>query len=163
MIFRMRHPFLFVSGFAAASILAFSFAGCGDSAAPPYEDPGGGKKDGGAVDGNPVTPNDTGSGDTATSTTNCDNTAVKASDDPVCDKCAKSKCCKEVMACDQSADCKAFGTCLDDCDDGDTVCVLTCASLHGKGSDIAQELGACAGNECKNECKPPDAGGTIDF
>jgi hypothetical protein len=160
----MRHPFLVVSGFAAASVLALTFGGCGDSAAPPYEDPGS-SKDSGSVDGNPQTPNDTGTAaDTASSTTNCDNTTVKASDDPVCDKCAKTKCCKEVMACDQSADCKAFGKCLDDCADGDTVCVLTCASLHGKGSDIAQELGACASSECKTECKPPDAGnGNFDF
>jgi hypothetical protein len=157
----MRHPFLVVSGFAAASMLALTFGGCGDSAAPPYEDPGG-KKDAGEVDGKPSTPTDSG-GDTASSTTDCTNTTVKASDDPVCDQCAKSKCCKEVMACDQSADCKAFGKCLDDCADGDTVCVLTCASLHGKGSDVAQELGACASSECKNECKPPDAGGGIDF
>jgi hypothetical protein len=159
MIFRMRHPFLFGSGFAAVATFALTFGGCGDSAAPPYEDPGGGKKDGSAVDGNPSTPDSGGGTDTGATTTDCTNTTVKASDDPVCDQCAKAKCCKEVMACDQSADCKAFGKCLDACADGDIVCVLTCASLHGKGSDIAQELGACASSECKTECKPPDAGG----
>jgi hypothetical protein len=161
MIFRMRHPFLLVLGFTTASVLALTFGGCGDSAAPPYEDPGGPKKDGGDVDGDPKSPADSGGQPEAAA--NCTNTTIKASDDPVCDTCAKQKCCKEVLACDDSADCKAFGKCLDACADGDTVCVLTCASLHDKGSGIAQDLGACASSECSTECKPPDAGGGFDF
>lgn len=105
-----------------------------------------------------------GAGDSATPL-DCSKRSGKVSDDPVCDTCAKAKCCNEIHACDESADCLALEKCLDACANDDTVCVLTCQATHDKGAGILQDVGACAQNECAKECpiQTPDGGGDAPF
>ncbi len=88
----------------------------------------------------------------ADSAVSCKDLALKVGDPAACDQCAKDKCCAEVMACNNSADCKALQECIGPCAQDDLVCILTCQDAHPKGGDLLQEVGACAQNNCKNEC-----------
>jgi len=90
--------------------------------------------------------------DSADSAVSCKDLQLKVGDPAACDQCAKDKCCAEVMACDKSADCKALQECIGPCSQDDLVCILTCQDAHSKGADLLQEVGACAQNNCKNEC-----------
>lgn len=138
--------------------MAAMASACGsDPTAPPdFVDSEGGQRDTGAK------PGDGAAGDAAATDggpTSCDKSTVQASDDPVCDKCAKAKCCAEVQACEQSADCRALSDCIAKCASSDTLCVLTCSTLHDKGSGLAEDLGSCAATQCASECQPADSGG----
>lgn len=98
--------------------------------------------------------------DTGTETPlDCKSYTKKVSDRPACDTCTKEKCCKEVLACADSADCEALQACLEPCAQDDDLCILTCIAAHEGGSDKLQNVGQCAQSKCKNECPPPDAGG----
>ena len=88
----------------------------------------------------------------ADSAVSCKDLKLKVGDPAACDQCAKDKCCAEVMACNNSADCKALQECIAPCAQDDLVCILTCQDAHSKGADALQEVGACAQNNCKNEC-----------
>lgn len=90
----------------------------------------------------------------------CSNRAA-VDDDPACDQCARSKCCEWITKCDGSPSCKAAQECIAACDDGDIICVQSCAATGGTGAVFLQEFGACVSNECKTECQsaqPEDAG-----
>ena len=82
-------------------------------------------------------------------------------DDPQCDQCSRSKCCEYIVKCDESPQCKAALKCIEDCPEGDAVCVYTCSATGGEGSDILNNFAACIQVECENECasaQPADAG-----
>ena len=89
----------------------------------------------------------------------CSNHAA-VDDDPACDQCARSKCCEWITKCDGSPSCKAAQECIAACDDGDFICVQSCAVTAGAGGEFLQEFGACVSNSCKSECasSQPDAG-----
>jgi hypothetical protein len=89
----------------------------------------------------------------------CTNLALRVGEPDSCDKCAKSKCCTEVLACTKSADCTALQECLTPCAQDDIVCILGCQEMHPKGNDALTEVGTCARAKCKNECpsNTPDA------
>lgn len=89
----------------------------------------------------------------------CTDLSMTVGEPEACDKCAKAKCCDEILACNDSADCKALQKCLEPCADSDFTCVLTCQSAHDNGSSLLQEVGSCAQNECAAECPStaPDA------
>ncbi len=160
----MRHrALIFVALLSVPAGIVALACGGGSSTGP--DDPnavdGGAKSDGGGSDSGS---SGDGGGGTSDDGPSCSNVTFKASDNPTCDTCAKGKCCTEVLACSASADCQAFNDCLSQCADGDIACVLTCASLHDKGSGIAQDLAACAQSKCKTECPLPDAGSAnFDF
>jgi hypothetical protein len=124
--------FFVVSGTFAA-IVAF---GCGDSDSA---------DSGTALPGR-------GTEDAGSTKASCTSLALQVSDTPACDKCAKDKCCSEVLACDDSADCKGLQNCIAKCASNDFQCLLTCQAAHDKGSNLLQDLGSCASDQCKTEC-----------
>lgn len=74
-------------------------------------------------------------------------------DRPACDECVRSKCCEYVVACDKTPTCKQIQECLDECTDpSDFTCPLLCSSSNPGGSQVLQDVGACAQTECKSEC-----------
>ncbi len=76
----------------------------------------------------------------------------KVGEPAACDQCAKANCCKEIVACNMSADCKALQDCIAPCAQDDFVCILTCQDAHPNGTALLQEVGSCAQTSCKNEC-----------
>ena len=100
------------------------------------------------------------SGGTPDSGAVCTNLALKTSDTPACDTCVKDKCCDQVIACDQSFDCKALQQCIAPCDPNDFACILTCQTAHDKGASILAEVGQCAQFRCGPQCpsETPDSG-----
>jgi hypothetical protein len=82
----------------------------------------------------------------------CTNLSLRVGEPDSCDKCAKDKCCTEVLACTRSADCTALQECLTPCAQDDIVCILGCQETHPKGNDALTEVGSCARAKCKNEC-----------
>jgi hypothetical protein len=100
------------------------------------------------------------SGATPDAGANCSNLALKTSDTPSCDTCVKDKCCEQVLACDQSFDCKALQQCIAPCDQSDFSCILTCQTAHDKGAAILAEVGQCAQFRCGPQCpdQTPDSG-----
>ena len=83
---------------------------------------------------------------------------------PACDTCTKQKCCAQLQACDASAACKAAQACLAACASDDFLCVLQCSVTGGSGSDLLQEVGTCASQQCKTECPSSfDLDGGFDF
>jgi hypothetical protein len=106
--------------------------------------------------------------DTSTTTTgtdaapaeSCANLTLVVGAPAICDQCAKSKCCEEVLACTKSADCTALQECIAPCAQDDFICIGTCSEAHSKGAALLQEVGSCAKSACKTECAAaePDAG-----
>ena len=98
--------------------------------------------------------------DSAVPATSCKDLALVVGEPPACDQCAKSKCCDEVLACNNSSDCKALQACIAPCAQDDFVCIGTCSEAHSKGAALLQEVGSCAQTNCKTECQAsePDAG-----
>lgn len=145
-----------------ASFGALIVVGCGDdskdggASLPPR---GGGGKDGGEQNAS------TSSGGSSGGTNyDCSNRAP-VSDKPACDQCSRAKCCEWITKCDGSPSCKAAQDCIAKCADDDFPCVLGCSATAGTGGTFLEELGACASNNCKNECQAatPDGGGFDGF
>lgn len=150
----MRRTAFFVA--AVGFIGAAAVQGCGsdkvdDGANLPSRSP----KDAGVI-----TPDDSGGG--SSGNVDCTGLTDKVSDTPACDTCAKQKCCKEVMACENSSDCKALNACLAKCADTDQLCILTCSAAHDNGTALAQDVASCAQDKCASECPTPE-GGTDPF
>lgn len=89
----------------------------------------------------------------------CTNLSLKVSERPACDTCAKEKCCDELLACNESATCKALQECIEQCASDDLPCVLTCQAANQSGSALLEAVGNCAMASCKAECpaEVPDA------
>jgi hypothetical protein len=131
--------FVFLMGFTGVAMAVMAGAACSNST---------------PNDGNinlPTRPDDA-AVDSADSAVSCKDLQLKVGDPAACDQCAKDKCCAEVMACNNSADCKALQECIAPCAQDDLVCILTCQEAHSNGAGQLQEVGACAQNNCKNEC-----------
>ena len=96
--------------------------------------------------------------DTGAPAVDCSKTSVKVSDRPACETCAKSKCCKEIAACDESNDCKALIKCGDTCDPSDIFCAFECQTKYPTGTDRLREVGSCTELNCATECPAPDGG-----
>ena len=90
----------------------------------------------------------------------CANLTLVVGEPAICDQCAKSKCCSQVLACTKSADCTALQECIAPCAQDDFVCIGTCSEAHSNGAALLQEVGSCAKSSCKTECagSQPDAG-----
>jgi hypothetical protein len=89
----------------------------------------------------------------------CESLTLKVGEPASCDKCAKDKCCAEVLACTNSAACTALQECLEPCDQQDFLCIVTCQETNPEGNDTLGKVGSCARSKCKNECPTdiPDA------
>lgn len=134
--------------------------GCGDSdkdggaGLPPRNS---GDKDGGQT-------NASSSGGTSSSgdpTYDCTN-HPPVSDTPSCDTCSRAKCCKQITNCDNSESCKAAQKCLEACSNDDFACILGCQATAGTGGTFLEEVGACAANNCKQECPSPEVDAGFD-
>lgn len=157
---------------AAYFLAAFGFVGmvivqgCGNDKGDDGANLPGRNKDGGS-DGDVITPADSGgsSGTSGTPAADCSGVTEKFSDNPTCDACTKSKCCKEALACQNSADCKALNACLAKCADSDQTCILTCSAEHDNGTALAEDVGSCAQANCSTECASsvPEGGPGFDF
>lgn len=130
--------FVFLMGFTGVAMVIMAGAACSNST--PEDGPLG------------LPPRDDAAVDSADSAVSCKDLKLIVGDPAACDQCAKDKCCAEVTACNSSADCKALQECIGPCAQDDLVCILTCQDAHSKGADLLQEVGACAQNNCKNEC-----------
>lgn len=89
----------------------------------------------------------------------CTNVTLKVGEPAACDKCAKDKCCGEVLACIDSDECAALQQCLEPCAQTDYICIVTCQETHPDGNETLGKVGTCARSKCKNECPTdiPDA------
>lgn len=89
----------------------------------------------------------------------CGNLALKVGEPAACDKCAKEKCCAQVLACTKSEECDALQECLAPCDQSDIICIGVCQEQHSGGATLLRSVGTCAKSKCKAECpdNTPDA------
>ncbi len=131
--------FVFLAGFTGVAMVVIAFAACSNST----------PNDGGI---NLPARQDDAAVDSSDSAVSCKDLKLVVGDPAACDQCAKEKCCAEVMACNDSADCKALQECIAPCAQDDIVCIGTCQEAHSKGSDLLTEVGSCAQDSCKNEC-----------
>ena len=145
--------FVFLVGFSGLTMAAAAGAACssstssdGESNLPARTEAGADTSTGTAADAAPAE--------------SCKDLTLVVGAPAVCDQCAKSKCCAEVLACTKSADCTALQECIAPCAQDDFVCIGTCSEAHSKGAGLLQEVGACAKTSCKTECaaSEPDAG-----
>jgi hypothetical protein len=148
----LRKVFLF-SGVLGLVVAAAAAVACGSS------DP-----DGGSINLPPRT--DTGEEADAAkapvdsaAAPSCANLTLKVGEPAACDKCAKDKCCAEVLACTESPECAALQECLEPCAQTDYICIVTCQETHPDGNDTLSKVGTCARSKCKTECPTdiPDA------
>lgn len=92
----------------------------------------------------------------------CSKRQGKVSDTPVCDTCAKAKCCSEITACDKDPSCSDIQKCLEACSPEDFTCGLVCQEIGGTGTTLLQAVGSCARRECKTECAAAEADAAFD-
>lgn len=145
----MKNTFKF---FVVSSAVAVAVAiGCGGSDVEGDTLPRRADADGGSA------PSDGGS----STGPSCTGLALQVSDTPACDKCAKDKCCSEVIACNDSSDCKGLMSCIAKCGSSDLQCMLACQTAHDKGAGLLQDLGSCAGDKCQAECPSSDLDANI--
>lgn len=92
--------------------------------------------------------------------------AEKTDDRPACDSCAKSKCCKSVLAVQANSDAKLLTQCLDKCGPLTTLegatCGLTCQESHPSGNSVFGDFSSCVQDKCANECPSTINMGDID-
>lgn len=142
---------VFFSGMLGLVVAGIAAVACGSS------DP-----DGGGINLPPRT--GTGDKDATTPTDSaaapsCTNLTLKVGEPAACDKCAKDKCCAEVLACTNSPECTALQECLEPCAQTDYICIVTCQETHPEGNETLGKVGTCARSKCKTECPTdiPDA------
>lgn len=135
----------------------------------------GSKSKGGDDDDDTTPKKGTSSGTTSTATDDqagdCSK-AEKTDDRPACDTCAKSKCCKSVLAVQSNSDAKLLTKCLDTCGPLTTLegatCGLTCQESHPSGNTVFGDFSSCVQDKCGSECPSTidlggvDAGGVLD-
>lgn len=71
-------------------------------------------------------------------------------DDNTCDTCQKQKCCAELTACSDDADCNGLATCAAAC--ADDTCVQTCLDTYPDGFAILDEAATCQTENCGTPC-----------
>lgn len=91
----------------------------------------------------------------------CTNHA-KVDDRPACDQCARAKCCKEILACDQSSSCLALQDCLAACAPNDVFCQLSCSG-NDTAVNLLSDVGNCAKRNCPSECPSTASDGGLDL
>jgi hypothetical protein len=145
---------LFVVAFTGLSIAAVAGAACSSSSSGDGDSNLPSRTEAGADTSQTTAP------DSAVPAASCKDLALVVGEPKACDDCAKSKCCDEVLACNNSSDCKALQECIKPCAQDDFVCIGTCSEAHSKGASLLQEVGSCAQTNCKTECasSQPDAG-----
>jgi hypothetical protein len=146
-----RHTLRKLAFITAGSLLALVIAiGCSDSDPPPPR-----------TSAPPRESTGSSGSDASTGAPDCTKHA-KVDDRPACDQCAREKCCKELVACDDNAGCKATMDCLAACQPDDPTCGLTC-SLNDPGN-LLLAFGQCAKGKCGSECPDTSSGdGGPDF